>query len=76
MQTHCLISKHITIHFNFQYFQGNGISGADIKKLQEAGYHTVESVAYVPKKTLMTIKGVSEAKADKIIVQNYSCNYP
>nr|SVE75859.1 EOG090X0906 [Daphnia hispanica] len=49
--------------------EGNGISGGDIKKLEEAGYHTVESVAYVPKKTLITIKGISEAKADKIIAE-------
>ena len=47
-------------------FQGNGISANDIKKLEEAGYHTVESVAYAPKKQLLAIKGISEAKADKI----------
>ena len=46
--------------------QGNGISSSDIKKLSEAGYHTVESVAFAPKKALITIKGISEAKADKI----------
>ena len=37
-----------------------------MKKLADAGYHTVESVAYTPKKALITIKGISEAKADKI----------
>ncbi|XP_046456960.1 DNA repair protein RAD51 homolog A-like [Daphnia pulex] len=58
-----------TVFSAISKLEGNGISGADIKKLQEAGYHTVESVAYVPKKTLMTIKGVSEAKADKIIAE-------
>lgn len=47
--------------------QGNGITSGDIKKLEEAGYHTVESVAYAPKKWLITIKGISEAKADKIL---------
>ncbi|XP_065184012.1 DNA repair protein RAD51 homolog 1-like [Sycon ciliatum] len=46
--------------------EGNGISANDIKKLEEAGYHTVESVAYAPKKQLLAIKGISEAKADKI----------
>jgi len=44
----------------------HGVSAADIKKLQEAGFHTVESVVYAPKKNLMVIKGISEAKADKI----------
>jgi DNA repair protein RAD51 len=29
----------------------------------------VESVAYTPKKALILIKGISEAKADKIIEQ-------
>lgn len=45
----------------------NGITAGDIKKLQEAGYYTVESVAYAPKKDLITIKGISEAKADKLL---------
>ena len=34
--------------------------------MTDAGYHTVESVAFAPKKALITIKGISEAKADKI----------
>lgn len=49
--------------------QGNGITSGDIKKLQEAGYHTVESVAFAPKKNLLAIKGISEAKADKILAE-------
>jgi hypothetical protein len=44
-----------------------GISSGDIKKLSEAGYHTVEAVAFTPQKQLITIKGISEAKADKIL---------
>ncbi|KAL8559640.1 recombinase rad51 [Nucella lapillus] len=47
--------------------EGNGISGTDVKKLEEAGFYTVESVAFAPKKTLLAIKGISEAKADKIV---------
>ncbi|XP_045611466.2 DNA repair protein RAD51 homolog A [Procambarus clarkii] len=47
----------------------NGISVADIKKLEEAGYYTVEAVAFAPKKALLGIKGVSEAKADKILAE-------
>ncbi len=31
--------------------------------------HTIEAVAYTPRKTLLTIKGISEAKADKIIAE-------
>ncbi|XP_046402035.1 DNA repair protein RAD51 homolog A [Ischnura elegans] len=49
--------------------EGLGISAADVKKLEEAGFHTVEAVAFTPKKHLLTIKGISEAKADKIIAE-------
>ena len=38
-----------------------------MKRLQESGHHTVESVAYVTKKCLEKIKGISEQKAEKII---------
>ncbi|MEQ2183511.1 recombinase rad51, partial [Goodea atripinnis] len=44
-----------------------GISGSDIKKLEDAGFHTIEAVAYAPKKELLNIKGISEAKADKVL---------
>lgn len=47
----------------------SGISSGDIKKLQEAGLHTIEAVAYTPKKMLLAIKGISDAKADKILVE-------
>jgi DNA repair protein RAD51 len=43
-----------------------GISAADVNKLREAGMQTVESVAYATKKALVAIKGISEAKAEKI----------
>ena len=49
--------------------QEYGISAVDVKKLAEAGYYTVESIAYTPKKHILTIKGVSEAKADKLIAE-------
>lgn len=45
----------------------HGISPTDIKKLTDAGFFTVESLAYTPKKTLLAVKGISEAKADKIL---------
>ena len=49
--------------------EAHGINSGDIKKLREAGYHTVESIVYAPKKNLMAIKGLSEAKADKIMAE-------
>lgn len=45
----------------------HGISASDIKKLTEAGFHTVEAVAFTPKKTLVNVKGLSEAKIEKIL---------
>ncbi|TKA58467.1 DNA repair protein RAD51 [Rhodotorula sp. CCFEE 5036] len=47
----------------------HGISLKDCEKLTEAGYATLEAVAYTPKKLLCQVKGISEAKADKIITQ-------
>jgi len=49
--------------------EANGIAATDVKKLVENGYHTVESVAYTPKKQLLQIKGISEAKCDKILAE-------
>lgn len=48
--------------------EGQGITSGDIKKLEEAGYYTVEAIAFAPKKTLTQIKGFSEAKVEKITV--------
>lgn len=47
----------------------NGITAGDLKKLQECGFHTVESIAFATKKHLLTIKGISEAKADKLLLE-------
>ncbi|KAH9937019.1 Rad51-domain-containing protein [Fomitopsis serialis] len=52
-----------------QKLQEAGINAQDIKKLAENGLHTVEAVAYTPKKNLMQIKGISEQKADKILLE-------
>ncbi|KXJ22279.1 DNA repair protein RAD51 homolog A [Exaiptasia diaphana] len=45
----------------------SGISASDVNKLMDAGYHTVECIAYSARKALLQIKGISDAKADKII---------
>ncbi|KAA1118286.1 recombinase rad51 [Puccinia graminis f. sp. tritici] len=45
----------------------HGISASDIKKLTEAGNDTIEAIAYQPRKALLAIKGISEAKADKLL---------
>ena len=54
-----------------ELLQDEGIQCADIKKLVEAGFNSLESVSYVPKKNLVVIKGLSEGKVDKIIKAVY-----
>ncbi|KAF8482174.1 Rad51-domain-containing protein [Russula ochroleuca] len=49
--------------------QEAGIHLQDVKKLTDAGFYTVEAVAYTPKKTLISIKGISEQKAEKILAE-------
>mmetsp|Transcript_16335 Transcript_16335/g.31718 ORF Transcript_16335/g.31718 Transcript_16335/m.31718 type:complete len:345 (+) Transcript_16335:400-1434(+) len=44
----------------------HGISATDVKKLKEAGFHTVEAVAWSTLRSLCEVKGVSENKATKI----------
>jgi DNA repair protein RAD51 len=51
---------------------GQGVSGLtkrDIQLIVDGGYNTVESVAYTPKRMLEQIKGISEVKANKILVE-------
>eukprot|EP00808_Paulinella_micropora_P025294 g2665.t1 len=47
--------------------EASGIAASDIKKLQAEGYMTVESVAYSTSKALQAVKGISEAKAIKLL---------
>lgn len=44
-----------------------GISSSDVKKLQDAGFQTVEAVTFTAKKNLLGIKGLTEGKIDKIL---------
>lgn len=46
-----------------------GISTGDISKLREHGFHTIEAIAFTPKKALLGIKGISDQKADKILTE-------
>jgi DNA repair protein RAD51 len=46
-----------------------GLSKRDIQLFLDGGYNTVESVAYTPKMVLERIKGVSEQKATKILIE-------
>ncbi|XP_022662770.1 DNA repair protein RAD51 homolog 1-like isoform X3 [Varroa jacobsoni] len=52
-----------------QQLEGNGITAGDLQKLRDAGLHTVSAVAFAAKKMLLAIKGISEAKADKLMIE-------
>ena len=45
---------------------------ADIKKLKDGGIYTIEALAYAPKKELLGVKGISEAKAEKYQKEGWS----
>lgn len=53
--------------------QQHGIPAADIKKLREGGVHTVEHLAHAPKRQLAEIKGISEAKIEKMQAIGAAC---
>ncbi|KAL0234903.1 hypothetical protein GEMRC1_001488 [Eukaryota sp. GEM-RC1] len=44
-----------------------GISSTDVKKLKEAGFYTVKAVIMHTKKDLCAVRGLSEAKVEKIL---------
>ena len=52
--------------------QEHGVAASDIKKLLEAGIHTVEGLAYASKKHLKDIKGLSEMKVEKLKIAGES----
>lgn len=39
--------------------------------MEEAGFHTIESIAFTPKKNLVSIKGMSEAKVEKLLAESF-----
>ncbi|KAF4549527.1 DNA repair protein rhp51-like protein [Elsinoe fawcettii] len=46
-----------------------GLTKRDIQLLIDGNLHTVESIAYTPKKLLEQIKGISEQKATKLLIE-------
>lgn len=46
--------------------ENHGIAKVDIKKLKEAGYNTIESIAHATTRKLADVKGMSEGKVQKL----------
>ena len=71
-----LLQVHFSATLSFVYtrthmdksmlVQPFGVSEGDIKKLKEHNLYTIEAVARTNKRLLMTLKGLSEKKVDKI----------
>lgn len=61
--TYSYASVRLTCSGRTQEF---GIAAADIKKLKDNGIHSVEALAHSNKRDLVNMKGLSEAKIDKM----------
>lgn len=52
---------------NISTLSAHGFTSGEIKKLQEAGFFSIQSIAFATKKDLCAVKGISENKADKLL---------
>ncbi len=59
--------SHIQGPCSINVLEQSGMNATDINKLKDAGFHTVDAVAMATKKSLLAIKGITEAKADKML---------
>ncbi|KAK5977509.1 DNA meiotic recombinase 1, partial [Trichostrongylus colubriformis] len=66
METDCAEDEDVELFQDVEQLQNHGINMADIKKLQSVGICTVKGVMMTTKKRLAEVKGLSEAKVDKI----------
>mmetsp|Transcript_15467 Transcript_15467/g.31741 ORF Transcript_15467/g.31741 Transcript_15467/m.31741 type:complete len:349 (-) Transcript_15467:302-1348(-) len=55
-----------TVYQPLEMLSEHGIAANDLQKLQNAGYHTVESIAHATTRKLSDVKGISEAKVTKL----------
>lgn len=45
------------------------MTAGEVRKLQEAGFHTCEALGMATKRELLNVKGIGESKADKILAE-------
>lgn len=62
-------AESTTAYTDITKLLSHGISNAEIKKLQEAGYFTCQSIVMATKRDILAVKGIGESKADKIIAE-------
>uniref|UniRef100_A0A7E4VTS3 DNA repair protein RAD51 homolog n=1 Tax=Panagrellus redivivus TaxID=6233 RepID=A0A7E4VTS3_PANRE len=56
----------VTGFYPISDLEQHGIHSTDIRKLKEAGFCTVDSIIHATRKELLTVKGISEQKAEKL----------
>jgi len=61
-----LVSEVNVSYTNLEILQEHGISMNDIQKLNTAGFYTIESIAHSTIRKLTDVKGISEAKVQKL----------
>lgn len=66
-EVHCHKNEEETTHVSVEELKSLGVSANDVAKLEEAGYNTVQSLAYAPHKELLNIRGFSDIKVEKLI---------
>lgn len=69
LSRYVLSMQHFITSLTFCLQGVAGLTKRDIQLIVEGGFHTVESVAYTPKRVLEQIKGISEQKATKILTE-------
>lgn len=62
----CILDDEVSFFTDIDELQAHGINAADIKKLKSAGICTVRGIQMTTRRRLCMIKGISEAKVDKI----------
>jgi DNA repair protein RAD51 len=63
---HKEVEEEVTPFMTIDRLEQAGVNQSDIRKLRESGFFTVESIAHAARKELLTVKGISDTKADKI----------
>jgi len=66
-----IVEASATTYTKIETLQDSGINVADVAKLKAAGYATINSIVSVMRKDLVAVKGLGEAKVDKIIEAAY-----
>ena len=65
--TWCVCVQLTMAYILLEHIQNDGINSGDLKKLNDGGIFTVEQLAHSNRRDLVAIKGLSDAKVEKLI---------